>query len=205
LLVPHSRHPYHINERVLFLYLGNALFAIFLSQKDIFDGAWGKSRWPSDNVSIQRGFWHMAGLIVLRVVLGILRGTIIKASQEECVLAVSVVRGAPWCGLQFRILDLPKADCRGFDQAYVWSIPVCCLFLGGSVTRLGQLTVVFPSTRPFIAQLARNKSLVGWTMPFRLLSLHYATAVLLRLPAIVFDISATQVSRMTDLSFRKGR
>lgn len=42
-------------------------------------------------------------------------------------------------------------------------------------------------------------------MPFRLLSLHYATAVLLRLPAIVFDISATQVSRMTDLSFRKGR
>lgn len=49
--LPISRHPYHINERVLFLYLGNALFAVYLSQKDIFDGAWGKSRWPADNVS----------------------------------------------------------------------------------------------------------------------------------------------------------
>ncbi|KAJ9100347.1 hypothetical protein QFC20_005480 [Naganishia adeliensis] len=98
---PTARHPYHINERVLFLYLGNGLFAVFLSQKDIFDGAWGKSRWPSDNAS-----------------------------------------------------------------------------LGERLSKRAKRT--------------RNRSLVGWTMPFRLLSLHYATAVLLRLPAIVFDISATQ-------------
>lgn len=50
LFKPTARHPYHLNERVLYLYLGNACFALWLAHKDIFDGAWGKERWPADNV-----------------------------------------------------------------------------------------------------------------------------------------------------------
>ncbi|KAJ9093561.1 hypothetical protein QFC19_008288 [Naganishia cerealis] len=170
-LASHNRHPYHLNERILYLYLGNALFALFLSQKDIFDGSWAKPHWPADNVgnlapspSPLRNF-----SLTLQLHIQATLGQRLAARIKRSVF------------LQFPL--------------YV-SIHGALYTLGFWLLRKRMAALLVRHTfglfRPFIAQMARNASLVDWRLPFRLLALHYATAVLLRLPAIVFDISATQ-------------
>ncbi|GHJ87170.1 hypothetical protein NliqN6_3572 [Naganishia liquefaciens] len=156
---PTARHPYHLNERVLYLYFGNACFALWLAHKDIFDGAWGKERWPADNASLGER------------------------------LTTRMTRSALWQLPLYAVLH----GCAYSVLFWLLRRQVSALLIRHS----------FGLFRPFIAQLARNKSLVGWTMPARLLALHYATAILLRLPAIVFDISATQ--RLDFSPLAKGR
>ncbi|KAJ9100562.1 hypothetical protein QFC21_003605 [Naganishia friedmannii] len=156
LFKPTARHPYHLNERVLYLYLGNALFALFLSQKDIFDGSWAKPHWPADNASLGQ-----------RLANRIKRSVFLQFPLYGSIHAVMYTLGF-W---------LSRKRVAGVLVQHTFGL-----------------------FRPFIAQMARNTSLVGWRLPFRLLALHYATAVLLRLPAIVFDISATQRLDFSPLS-----
>jgi hypothetical protein len=167
---PTARHPWHLNERVLFLYLGNALFAVFIAHKGIFDGAWGKEQWPVDNVRLPSS--------TLFPLMNDTDSSCFKASLAQRLTArvkTTTLHQLPLYTLLFTALYTP----------FFWLLrrPIATLLIRHS----------FGFFRPFIAQIARNKSLVGWGLVGRLMALGYATGVLVRLPGIVFDISATQV------------
>lgn len=127
-------------------------------------------------------------------IVGVVGRAIEREGDAERVGAVPALRGRAWMHLQRVILALPSSSLGSAHPALVWLVPVRLpLSKNGKKKSPEQVeSHDRPARSPFIAQLARNRSLVGWTMPARLLALHYATAVLLRLPAIVFDISATQ-------------
>jgi hypothetical protein len=50
-LILNSHFPYHLNERLVFLIIGNIWFCVLLGLWDVYSGRWNRPKWAGDGVS----------------------------------------------------------------------------------------------------------------------------------------------------------